>query len=475
MTGRYAAIDLGASSGRVVVGTVGPARLELEEVHRFSNGPVRLPDGYHWDVLHLWREILVGLRRANEGGALTSVGIDSWAIDHGLFDRDGALLGNPWHHRDARTGGVAERFFQTLPADELYRINGLQHLPFTTLYQLIAGKADAQSELAEQLLLIPDLLVHWLTGVPGTERTNASTTGLLDATTGEWSNRVIHAAGLTPSFLAPLRSPGDVVGPLLLSMQTETGLGLEVVVTAVGSHDTASAVVGVPAEDERFAYIACGTWALVGVELEAPVLTDESREANFTNEVGVDGTVRYLRNVMGLWVLSETIRTWEQQGLPADLVTLLDEAEELPHGGPLVDIDDPTLLPPGDMPARIAALCLASGQDAPVSRAATVRCIVDSLAAAFARAVTDAARLSGREVDVVHMVGGGSRNRLLCRLTAEFTGLPVLAGPVEATAIGNVLVQARAHGDVSGGLADLRALLRETWAVTRFEPSGHEA
>jgi len=311
--------------------------------------------------------------------------------------------------------------------------------------------------------------------VPGTERTNASTTGLLDATTGEWSNRVIHAAGLTPSFLAPLRSPGDVVGPLLLSMQTETGLGLEVVVTAVGSHDTASAVVGVPAEDERFAYIACGTWALVGVELEAPVLTDESREANFTNEVGVDGTVRYLRNVMGLWVLSETIRTWEQQGLPADLVTLLDEAEELPHGGPLVDIDDPTLLPPGDMPARIAALCVASGQDAPVSRAATVRCIVDSLAAAFARAVTDAARLSGREVDVVHMVGGGSRNRLLCRLTAEFTGLPVLAGPVEATAIGNVLVQARAHGDVSGGLADLRALLRETWAVTRFEPSGHEA
>ncbi len=452
MTGRYAAVDLGASSGRVVVGTVGPGHLELEEVHRFSNGPVRLPDGYRWDVLHLWREILVGLRRANDGGALTSVGVDSWAIDHGLLDRDGALLGNPWHHRDSRTDGVADRLFRTLPADELYRINGLQHLPFTTLYQLLAAKSASQTELAEQMLLVPDLLVHWLTGIAGTERTNASTTGLLDATTGEWSTRVLHASGLRASLLAPLRSPGQVVGPLLAVMREETGLGPDVVVTTVGSHDTASAVVGVPADGPRFAYVACGTWALVGVELDGPVLTDESREANFTNEAGVDGTVRYLRNVMGLWVLSESIRTWEHQGRQVDLGALLAAAEQLPEGGPVVDIDDPSLLPPGDMPARIDALCRESGQPVPESPAATVRCIVESLAQAFARAVSDAVRISGRTVDVVHVVGGGSQNRLLCRLTADATGLPVLAGPVEATALGNVLVQARAHGDVTGGL-----------------------
>ena len=471
MTGRYAAVDLGASSGRVVVGTVGPGHLELEEVHRFVNGPVLLPDGYRWDVLHLWREILVGLRRANDGGELSSVGIDSWAIDHGLLDRDGALLGNPWHHRDSRTDGVAERFFRTLPADELYRINGLQHLPFTTLYQLLAGTGAAQTELAEQMLLVPDLLVHWLTGVVGTERTNASTTGLLDATTGEWSPRVLRAAGLHQSLLAPLRSPGQVVGPLLPAMQEETGLGPGVVVTTVGSHDTASAVVGVPAEGERFAYVACGTWALVGVELDEPVLTDESRKANFTNEAGVDGTVRYLRNVMGLWVLSESIRTWEQRRVPSDLVTLLAEAETLPYGGPVVDIDDASLLAPGDMPSRIEALCRATGQEVPADQVALVRCIVDSLAAAFARAVSEAVRLSGREVDVVHVVGGGSRNALLCRLTAEATGRPVLAGPVEATALGNVLVQARAHGDVTGGLADLRALVRSTHSLQRYEPT----
>ena len=475
MSRRYAAVDLGASSGRVVVGTVGVRRLSLEEVHRFHNGPVRLPDGYRWDVLHLWREILVGLRRANDGGALTSIGVDSWAIDHGLLDRDGALLGNPWHHRDARTEGVAEKFFATIPADELYRVNGLQHLPFTTLYQLLAARGAAQTELAELMLLVPDLLVHWLTGVPGTERTNASTTGLLDAATGEWSTRVLDAAGLPVSLLAPLRAPGQVVGPLLPAIQDETGLGPDVVVTTVGSHDTASAVVGVPAASRRFAYVACGTWALVGVELDAPVLTDESRDANFTNEIGVDGTVRYLRNVMGLWVLSETLRAWDNAGLPADLPALLAEAEALPAGGPIVDIDHPSLLPPGDMPGRVAALCRESGQPEPASPAAVVQCIVESLAQAFARAVTDAVRLSGQEIDVVHVVGGGSQNRLLCRLTADATGLPVLAGPVEATALGNVLVQARAHGDVIGGLAELRTLVRETHPIQRYEPSSARA
>lgn len=472
MTRRYAAIDLGASSGRVVVGTITDGAVELEEVHRFWNGPVALPDGLRWDVLHLWREILVGLRKAGEGGPLVSIGVDSWAIDHGLLDRDGALLGNPWHHRDSRSDGVAERFWSVLPADQLYAVTGLQHLPFTTLYQLLAAQGSVQGSAAERMLLVPDLLVLWLTGVEGTEITNASTTGLLDATTGEWSERVLGAAQLDRSLLAPLRSPGEVVGRLLPEVAAATGLGPDVVVTTVGSHDTASAVVGVPAETRRFAYIACGTWALAGVELDAPVLTEESRAANFTNEAGVDGTVRYLRNVMGLWVLSETLRTWAERGETVDLEALLAAAADLPRGGPLIDIDHASLLPPGDMPARVAVLCEVSGHAPPPTRPALVRCILDSLAAAFARALSDASRLSGLEVEVVHVVGGGARNELLCRLTAEATGLPVLAGPVEATALGNVLVQARAHGDLSGGLAALRASVSATHDLTRYEPTG---
>jgi rhamnulokinase len=359
-----------------------------------------------------------------------------------------------------------------MPADELYRVNGLQHLPFTTLYQLVAGGGSAQQDLARTLLLVPDLLVHWLTGVPGTEITNASTTGLLDATTRQWSAPVLAAAGVSESLLPPLRTPGGVVGAVLPAIREETGLGADVVVTTVGSHDTASAVVGVPAQGDRFAYVACGTWALVGVELDAPVLTDESRAANFTNEAGIDGTVRYLRNVMGLWVLSESLRTWELQGTPADLLALLDEAGSLGGGGPVVDIDDPSLLPPGDMPSRIADLCRATGQPVPGSPAALVRCIVDSLAQAFARTVADAVRLSGLDVDVVHVVGGGSQNRLLCQLTADACGLPVLAGPVEATALGNVLVQARAHGDVTGSLQEMRDLVRSSHELTHYEPRG---
>lgn len=469
---RYAAIDLGASSGRVVVGEVAAGGLDIAEVHRFWNGPVRAPEGYRWDLLYLWREILTGLRQAAEQGPLVSIGIDSWAIDYGLLDHDGILLGNPWHHRDGRTSGLAERLDARIPADELYAINGLQRLPFTTLYQVMASRASSMWVAVDQLLLIPDLLTLWLTGRRGAERTNASTTGLLDATTGTWSQRVLDAIDAPASLLPELRDPGDVVGPLLPTVQQATGLGPDVLVTCVGSHDTASAVVGVPADDRAsWAFIACGTWALAGVEIDAPVLSEQSRSANFTNEVGVDGTVRYLRNVMGLWVLSETQRTWEAQGRGVGLVDLLTQAESLPPGGPVIDIDDPSLLAPGDMQSRIEALCRAGGLRVPDSPGATVRCILDSLAAAFARTVAEAARVSGTDVDVIHLVGGGSQNRLLCRLTAQASGLPVFAGPVEATALGNVLVQARAHGDLEGSLADLRSVIRRTHELVRYEPS----
>ncbi len=476
----YAAVDLGASGGRVMVGRVGPAACELTEAHRFPNVPVRLPDGLHWDVLRLYREVLDGLGAAAAGAGspqptspdrITSVAVDSWGVDYGLLDASGALLGNPYHYRDARTEGLVEKVAARIPSEQLYAVTGLQFIPVNTIYQLAAAVGTPQLEAAATLLLIPDLLGYWLSGHAGAEATNASTTGLLDVRGGRWSEVVLEALGIRPELLPPLRRPGEVLGPLLPEVVAETGLPPSTVLTAVGSHDTASAVVAVPADGERFAYVSCGTWALVGVELDEPVLTEASRAANFTNEGGVDGRIRYLRNVTGLWLLQESMRVWRRAGLPGELPRQLAAAGELPRGGPLVDPDDPAFLPPGDMPARIREACRRSGQPVPEGQAETVRCILDSLAAAFARTVRDAVRLSGREVEVVHLVGGGARNRLLCQLTADACELPVEAGPVEASALGNVLVQARAHGSVDGDLGALRALLRATQPVRRHEPT----
>ncbi|WP_240809831.1 rhamnulokinase family protein [Actinomadura sp. WMMA1423] len=459
----FAAVDLGASSGRVMAGRVGPGTLALEEVRRFPNRPVRVNGTLHWDVLSLYGNVLDGLRAAPSG--LASVGIDSWAVDYGLLDAEGRLLGNPVHYRDGRTDGVMERVRAELGDDLLYRTSGLQFLPFNTIYQLAADDLSR----AATLLLIPDLLAYWLTGEAGAERTNASTTGLLDVRDGTWSQELLDRLDLPAKILPPLREPGSVIGALRPDVVAETGHG-GLQVTAVGSHDTASAVAAVPAATERFGYISCGTWSLVGVELDAPVLTEESREANFTNEGGVDGTVRYLRNVMGLWLLQESLRTWGNPDLPA----LLAEAARLPGLRSLIDPDDPEFLPPGDMPARIAAHCRRRGFPEPASRAETVRCVVDSLALAHRVTLRQASRLSGREIEVVHLVGGGSRNDLLCRLTADASGLPVVAGPVEATALGNVLTQARARGAVAG-LAEARALVAATQDLRRYEPSGDGA
>ncbi|MFD0684793.1 rhamnulokinase [Actinomadura fibrosa] len=458
----YAAVDLGASSGRVMAARVGPGTLELTEVRRFPNRPVRVNGTLHWDVLGLYGNVLDGLRAAPPG--LASVGIDSWAVDYGLLDGDGNLIGNPVHYRDSRTDGVMERVRAELGDDFLYRTSGLQFLPFNTIYQLAAD----DPERASTLLLIPDLLAYWLTGGIGAERTNASTTGLLDVRTGAWSGDLLDRVGLPARVLPPLRDPGEVIGTLRPDVAEETGRPTDLPVTAVGSHDTASAVAAVPATGERFAYISCGTWSLVGVELDAPVLTEASRKANFTNEGGVDGTVRYLRNVMGLWLLQESLRTWGDADLPA----LLDEAARVPGLRSLIDPDDPEFLPPGDMPARITAHCRRRGLPEPRTRAETVRCVLDSLALAHRATLRQAARLSGREIDVVHLVGGGSRNELLCQLTADASGLPVVAGPVEATALGNVLVQARAQGAVSS-LAEMRALVAATQPLRRYEPSGN--
>ncbi|MCZ4606006.1 rhamnulokinase [Streptomyces sp. Lzd4kr] len=463
----YAAVDLGASSGRVMVGRVGPGSLELTEAHRFPNRPVRTPEGLRWDVLGLYAGVLDGLRAA---GQVDSVGIDSWAVDYGLLDTDGALLGNPVHYRDSRTEGVAEKVWATVPAEELYAATGLQYAPFNTLYQLTAARHSAQLAHAERLLLIPDLLAFWLTGEQGTELTNASTTQLVDPRTRDWSYEIASRLGIDLHLFAPLRQPGDPAGLLRAEVLEETGLAGPVPVTAVGSHDTASAVAAVPADGERFAYICTGTWSLAGLELDAPVLTEESRAANFTNELGLDGTVRYLRNIMGLWLLQECVRAWGEPELGA----LLLEAGQVPALRSVVDAGDAAFLAPGRMPERIAEACRASGQPVPVSPAEVTRCILDSLALAHRRAIDEAQRLADHPVDVVHVVGGGTRNALLCQLTADACGLPVVAGPAEAAALGNVLVQARTHGLV-GDLGGGRRLLTRTQPLARYEPRGDAA
>jgi rhamnulokinase len=450
-----AAVDLGASSGRVMVGRVGPNELAVTEVGRFANVPVTVDGTLHWDVLRLYRGVLEGLRAA---GPVASVGIDGWAIDYGLLDGDGRLLGNPVHYRDRRTEGVRAG----VPAAEMYATTGIQYLPFNTVYQLMSAAGSAQLAAAGTVLLIPDLVAYWLTGEIGAELTNASTTQLLDARTRTWSTALMDRLGIRPALFPAIRRPGDLIGPV----RSGTGLADGLVVTAVGSHDTASAVAGVPAGDGNFAYISCGTWSLVGVELDRPVLTEESRAANFSNEVGIDGTVRYLRNVMGLWLLQESMRVWGT----TDLDGLLGAAADVPANRSVVDPDDPVFLPPGDMPARIADACRRLDQPVPATPAETVRCVVDSLAAAYRRAILDAQRLSGRAVDVIHLVGGGARNTLLCQLTADACGIPVEAGPVEAGALGNVLVQARALGAVGGDLAAMRGLIRATQPIRRHEP-----
>lgn len=458
-----AAVDLGATSGRVVIGRIGDGRLDLELVSRFPNGPVEREDGLHWDFGALYENVVAGLAEAvrREPG-IESIGIDSWAVDYGLI-ADGELLAEPFHYRDDRTARGVEEVHAVAPFAELYQRNGLQFLPFNTLYQY---RVDARLLEADLALLIPDLIAYLLTGSAAAERTNASTTGLLGVTTGEWDAELADRLGIRARILPPLVDPGTVIGTLRPELAQR--IGAELPVIAVGSHDTASAVAAVPLSSPHSAYISCGTWGLVGVELAEPTLTDAAREANFTHERGVDGRYRFLHNVTGLWLLSETVRAWEaEDGAAIDLPSLLDQASAVRDDVPLFDANDPSLSAPGDMPARITTLL---GDDAPTSRPAFARSIVESIAAAFAAAIRTAEGLTGREVDSIHLVGGGSLNRLLCQATADRTGLPVLAGPMEATALGNVLVQARSLGAAPATLEELRELVAATHPPTRYTP-----
>jgi rhamnulokinase len=468
----FGAVDIGASSGRVVAGWWADGEMHLDVVHRFPNAAAVVDGSLRWDLTGLYEQVLLGLTAlAKRYPGVVSVGIDTWAVDYGLLDADGRLLAEPIAYRDDRTEAVIDDVHARFDPAQLYAVSGLQFLPFNTLYQLTAEQRGPRWAKARQALLLPDLLAFWLTGERRTELTNASTTGLLDARTRSWSGELFAALDLPSDLFPPLVEPGEVVGPVRPTVAEHTGLPATSTVVAVGSHDTASAVVGVPAAVRRVAYVSSGTWSLVGVELDQPVLTEASRAANFTNEGGVDGRVRYLRNVGGLWLLQESLRTWREAGEPADQDTLLAAAAELSAGGPVVDVDAPEFLPPGDMPARIRAACAAAGRAVPESAAAVVRCILDSLAVAYAKTVASAVELSGQPVDVVHIVGGGCQNALLCQLTADLSDRPVLAGPIEATALGNLAVQARASGVLPAELDHLRVALRGGLDLATYEPA----
>jgi rhamnulokinase len=471
MTNSVAAVDLGASSGRVVVARFSPDGVRLREVHRFANTPVRVGGVRRWDVLALFRGILDGLGAgARTAGRLDAVGVDGWGVDYGLLDADGHLLGNPVQYRDAPTRQAVADVLATVGAARLYAATGTQLQPFNTIFQLLAQKDDAQFAIARRALLVPDLMTHWLGGAAGTELTNASTTGLLDPGTMTWAQSIVDDLGarLGPLFGEPA-TPGRIVGGLRDDLRDEAGLDHAPAVVTVPSHDTAAAVAGVPASGDDFAYVCTGTWALVGLELPGPVITEESRAANFTNEVGVDGTIRFLRNVTGFWLLQECVRAWNST---VDLDALTSAAARIPPLRAVVDVQDAAFADPGDMPRRIMAAAVGSP---PGTQAEIVRCILDSMALAIRQAVHDACRLAGRDVSAVHLVGGGVANELFCQLVADATRLPMIAGPTEAASWGNAVTQAQALGLVPGGLPETRALIRRSLHLTTYRPTGTDA
>ena len=453
----YAAIDLGASSARTFTGRLCDGAVELRERRRTPNRPVRLPDGLHWDVLHLFAEALGSLQAA---GPLQGVGVDGWGVDYGLLDGRNRLLGLPYHYRDERTAGMVERAHARVAGEQAYAATGIQTMPINTVFQLLADEGSAALAAAEHLAMIPDLFALWLSGELANERTNASTTGLLDARSGGWSDDLIGALGLPRRVFGLLVDPGTALGPA----RPAHGIG-RVPVFAVASHDTASAFVAAPLRDQHAAILSSGTWSLLGVEQAAPSLDGPARDADLTNERGVDGTTRLLKNVMGLWLEQECAREWG-----ADHVDLFRAAAEAQPLTPLFDPDDETLLAPGDMPARIAAACERLGQAPPVGRGQTMRSILVSLACKYRFVVEVLEAAAGCDLRRIHVVGGGASVDALCRLTADIGGREVLAGPVEATALGNVLVQARAAGEL-GSLADMRAVAAASSVCRTFEPS----
>jgi len=464
------AFDLGAESGRAMLGRLDSERLQLSEVHRFPNRPVASADGLHWDVQGLFAEIKRGLTLCCERyGPPASIGVDTWGVDFGLLDGDGQLIFDPFHYRDRRTEGVMAEAFKRVPRRDIFEQTGIQFLPFNTLYQLFSMALDGSPLLARAatFLTIPDLFNYRLTGRAVCEFTNATTTQFYDPRARAWATSLLQRLGIPTHFLPQVVMPGTHVGALLPAVAAETGAG-SVPVVAPACHDTGSAVAAVPAEGDDFAYISSGTWSLVGVEVREPVISDASLAANLTNEGGVGGRFRLLRNVAGLWLLQECRSCWAAGGAAPSYDELASLAEQAPPFVSLVDPDDPSFSSPPDMPAAVVDFCRRTGQTEPSDRATVVRCILESLALKYRWVLEQIEEVLGYRVSVIHVVGGGTRNRALCRFTADATGRPVVAGPAEATAAGNVIVQAMALGQVAS-LEEGRALVRRS-----FEPTVHE-
>jgi rhamnulokinase len=471
MDKKLLAFDLGAESGRAVLGLFDGERLRLEPVHRFANGPVRTLDALHWDLLRLYSEMLAALSRcASEYGGIDSLGVDTWGVDFALLGRDGQLLANPRHYRDPFTEGIMDKSFCRVPREEIYRTTGLQFMRFNTLFQLLALQQSRSPllDVAQSLLLIPDLFHYFFTGVKANEFTDASTSQMYDPTAKAWAWGLMKGFGLPAQILGPIVSPGTVLGPLRASVAAETGLNA-VPVIAPASHDTGSAVAAVPAHGTAWAYISSGTWSLMGVELEAPLINDRSLRYNFTNEGGVAGTIRLLKNIMGLWLVQECRRAWERDGHTYTYDELAILAKNAKPFASLVDPDHESFILPSSMPTAIAEFCRRAGQPVPQGPGPVIRCALESLALRYRWVLDRLEELLGRRLDVIHIVGGGSQNLLLCQLAADACNRPVLAGPVEATAIGNVLVQAVGL-QLLDSLADAREVVRHSFEVTTYTP-----
>jgi len=466
----FVAIDLGAESGRVVLGTLRDGKISLDEVNRCPNRSAQLPDGLHWDICRLLRGGLAGLELAAKEHEVRSVAVDSWGVDYGLLDEQGRLLGLPYHYRDHRTDAVPDRVFVAMEEERAYETTGIRQLPFNTVYQLLAEEDSAALRGAHRIALIPDLLAYWLSGQLANERTDASTTGLLDARTGDWAMDLIDSLGLPGRIFGELVEPGTVLGSLLPAHTDALGINQEVKVVATAGHDTAAAFAGTPLRNRSTAVLSSGTWSLLGLELDEPVLSQAAQHAGLSNERGVFGTTRLLNNVMGLWLLQQCRERWTENGSAPEYGELTRLATASTEDPVLFDPDDLTLLPPGDMPARIEALIARGGQSVPSDRGGIVKSIFVSLACKYRMVIEELERVASRTIDAIHVVGGGSRNELLSQLTADITGREVLAGPSEASALGNVLMQAYALGHLSA-LDELREVSRDSFPPAHYHPT----
>ncbi|MEZ6053355.1 MAG: rhamnulokinase [Planctomycetaceae bacterium] len=476
----YLAVDLGAESGRVIAGRLKGGRVQLEEVHRFPNGPVEVAGTRRWDVLRLWSEILDGLTKAADqfGEQIVSVGVDTWGVDYVLLSAKDEMLGQAYHYRDGRTNGVMEQSFSRVPREEIFAQTGLQFMPFNTLFQLVSMQLSDPDllEAADRFLMMPDLF-HWLLcGSRVVEFTNATTTQVLHATDRRWAVDLLRRFNLPPHIMPEVVQPGTKLGAIRGEVAAKTGLS-RISVVAPATHDTGSAVVAVPTKrtgSANWAYISSGTWSLIGVEVQEAILTPEALAQNVTNEGGVDGTYRLLKNVMGLWLVQECRRSFERQGRIYEYAKLTALAAEAEPFRSLINPDEARFLSPDDMVEAIRESCKSNNQPIPETDGQFIRCALESLALRYRQILEGIESLTGEMIEVIHVVGGGSRNDLLNQFTANACGRPVIAGPTEATALGNVLVQARAAGDI-GDLAAIREVVRTSSELTTFEPAETEA